>query len=264
MFANRFIVVLVLIGLGMSSSMAKSGSKFKATPNWKETFNNKTDSVNTQKWSYHRDLRFLAEAPFKGWYKKAVYSDGRYLHLRVNPVDLDYGWYVLPMISTLDKRSFLYGKFEIRAKCPVEQGAWPAIWLAVCDLDSMNYGEIDVLEYAHCFEQKYYQANVHCVTQQEGKELRKTHPQKVETRVDDWHVYTLEWYPDKLVFFLDSEEVHRVNKDECSNWPFDQRYYLIFNVSFAVGWGATCGYDPKALPLEMLVDWVKYYPLRVK
>ncbi|TVR71542.1 MAG: glycosyl hydrolase family protein [Spirochaetaceae bacterium] len=33
------------------------------------------------------------------------------------------------MITTLDKASWQYGRFEFRARLPRGQGIWPAIWM---------------------------------------------------------------------------------------------------------------------------------------
>ena len=256
MITYQYLLLLCFVCL---NSYAKCKNKINNHSVWKETFNIKTDSLNTQKWSYHHKSRFLVEAPFDRGYKKFVFTDGDKLHLKADRVD---GQLFLPMVSTLNKYHFLYGKLSIKAKCPIGKGVWPAIWLVPCKIDSMNYGEIDIQEYIHCFEGKSYQANVHFVTRQNGKEIRKMSQKRIDTDADRWHIYTLEWYPETIIFKLDEKEVYRVAKATHELWPYDQEYYLIFDVLFGGGWGASCGTDNNALPAEMLVDWVKYYPLK--
>ena len=229
---------------------------------WHEEFNDTTIILNASKWTYHYNLRFLEGNTSPYSFTDFVYKDGEFLHLRVDSLGKDGLKYRLPMVSTLNKYNFLYGRLDIKAKCPSERGAWPAIWMVQCgEIDSLNYGEIDIFEYIHCFEKKYYLANVHFVTQNNGKEARMTMPREIETSVDDWHVYSLIWLPGSLVCLLDDVEVHRVKKDEVEFWPYNKEYYLVMNVSFGEGWGSKCGYDEKNLPIEMLIDWIRYYPL---
>lgn len=52
-------------------------------------------------------------------------------------------------MTTLNKFSITYGKFEIRAKLPYGQGVWPAFWLLGTNIVSKGWpacGEIDIME----------------------------------------------------------------------------------------------------------------------
>lgn len=82
----------------------------------------------------------------------------------------------------------------------------------------------------------------------------------VEANVNQYHIYTLEWYKDKLKFFLDHKLCYEFNKEIGKPWPFNKPYYLILNVAYGA-WGGTCGIDNSSFPHEMKVDWIKYYKL---
>lgn len=167
-------------------------------------------------------------------------------------------------VSTLGYKSFLYGKLEIRAKVPIGKGIFPAIWMLREDHGTVwPIGEIDLMEYIECFNNKQFATTIHLTFRENGYEsdpIKFTHSIRKETVMDKFHIYGLEWTPDKLIFTLDHKPYYSFTKDEAEYWPFDVPYVLILNVGYG-GWGAKCGMDNTILPREMLIDWIRYYPL---
>lgn len=194
------------------------------------------------------------------------------------------------------KRTFLYGRIEVRAQMPDGWGAWPAIWtLGDClrkpkeDPDYWNWpcsGEIDILEIwgnsptriAAClhtstdgFKQK---ANEHHKVIGGGDR----HCGKGEEPWNGYHTYTLDWYEDKVVMFYDGKRyggatLSRGDWKDGSN-PFRKPHFLLLNLALG-GYGNPV-YDvdtpqmkdgkptgkiiPAAkFPMEMKIDWVRYY-----
>ncbi|MCL4156321.1 UNVERIFIED_CONTAM: hypothetical protein GTU68_065477, partial [Idotea baltica] len=53
-------------------------------------------------------------------------------------------------VRTKHRGDWKYGRIEVRAKLPIGQGIWPAIWMLPTD-DTYggwaNSGEIDIMEY---------------------------------------------------------------------------------------------------------------------
>ncbi len=50
-------------------------------------------------------------------------------------------------VTTSGSFSFRYGRLEVRARIPVAQGAWPAIWTLGQDVPWPDGGEVDVMEF---------------------------------------------------------------------------------------------------------------------
>ena len=163
------------------------------------------------------------------------------------------------LLSSKGKKSFLYGKIDVRAKAPIGKGIFPAIWMMPEDKNIKPYGEIDLMEYIDCWKEKKIQTNVHVVYEY-GKKAYQ-HQKKYELDVNDWHIYTLEWTKNSLTFLVDGKVVQQLHKKDLEAWPFDRPYYIILNVAFG-GWGGSCGVDYNILPKEMLVDYVRYYRLK--
>lgn len=133
--------------------------------------------------------------------------DGKlYLRGIVNPdKEKDTAQYLTGGVSTKGKFAFQYGKIEIRAKLESATGAWPAIWMLA---DKPKYGayprngEIDLMEHLN-YEKQVYQTIHSYYT----LELKKKYPVRYTTvpaNTEKYNTYGLEWYPDKLVFTLNS------------------------------------------------------------
>lgn len=53
----------------------------------------------------------------------------------------------LPHLTTRNKFSWLYGRFEIRARFNPREGMWPAFWTLGVKEEWPKCGEIDIMEY---------------------------------------------------------------------------------------------------------------------
>ncbi len=192
------------------------------------------------------------------------------------------------------KRSFLYGRIEVRAQMPGGQGAWPAIWmLGDClrkDKSNPEYynwpacGEIDIVEIwgnnpcrvAACLHtSKHGKEHIkpndfHTVTGGGDRSFKG----EGEKPYEGFHTYTLDWYEDKLVMFYDgkpycSARLERSDWPEGGN-PFRKPHFLLLNLALG-GFGNKVvdedWTDPKTgkvvpaakFPMEMKIDYVRYY-----
>ena len=80
---------------------------------------------------------------------------------------------------------------------------------------------------------------------------------------EEYNIYSVDIYPDSLVFAVNHRHTYtypRIDTDKEGQFPFYQPYYLLIDMQLGGSWvGAV---DPKELPVEMWVDWVKYYEKR--
>ena len=174
-------------------------------------------------------------------------------------------------INTRDKFDFQYGSAAARVMLPSGPGLWPAFWL-LGNGAWPGSGEIDVLEYVG--EPDWISAAVHGPGYfGEGGLVNKLFfPADYDATA--WHVYTVDWGPDKLLFKVDGSIFYRVTRpmiDFFGPWVFDNDKYLILN--FALGGTypfKTNGiqYPYYGLPestaqliregqVKMMVDWVR-------
>lgn len=167
-------------------------------------------------------------------------------------------------IHTRKKFAFTYGRIEMRAKLPVCLGSWPAIWLMPHD-DEYGYwpssGEMDMMEHVG-----YAPGDVHYTLHSDrwngnNQPNKYAHHAAIE-HPEDWHIYALEWHPDRISWYLDGEVKATVIKGVNAGneeWPFNLDYYLILNFAFGGGWGGREGVDLSALPQTYTIDYVRIY-----
>jgi beta-glucanase (GH16 family) len=78
---------------------------------------------------------------------------------------------------------------------------------------------------------------------------------KLTDAYNDYHLYSLVWTPEQLVFFVDSIETYayRPSTQTADNWPFTKDQYILLNV--AVLSSVAQNFDTA----RMQVDYVRVY-----
>jgi len=160
------------------------------------------------------------------------------------------------------KKSFTYGKVEVRAKLPFSPGTWPAIWSLGSNLSAIGWpacGEIDIME--QLFEDHLsVQSAIHVASRFGNDPARESTPVSDVTK--NFHVYGMEWTPEKIDFMVDNKVyfTYAPEKKDKGNWPFDQDQFLLLNVAVGGNLGGTV--DPKFTQDQMEVDYVRIYQLK--
>ncbi len=83
----------------------------------------------------------------------------------------------------------------------------------------------------------------------------------LESPWETFHVYALEWYPDRLDWYVDDQLFYTFENEGTGAraWPFDANQYLIINLAIGGSWGARMGVDDSLFPHRLLVDHVRVY-----
>ncbi|WP_026507872.1 glycoside hydrolase family 16 protein [Butyrivibrio sp. MC2013] len=163
------------------------------------------------------------------------------------------------------KGDWKYCKVEVSAKLPLGLGTWPAIWMMPTDSvygEWPKSGEIDICEHVGC------DPGVVVSTVHTGKycgDSKKSNCIRKKDVSEEFHLYGLEWLPDKMIFTVDGKEVLtfdplKYNDGLTSDiWPFDQRFYLILNLAYGGSWGGMNGVDDSYFPAEYQIEYVRVY-----
>jgi beta-glucanase (GH16 family) len=175
--------------------------------------------------------------------------------------------YTSSRMITKGKGDWLYGKIEVRAKLPGGLGTWPAIWMLPTDWEYGGWpasGEIDIMEHVG-----YDMGNIHATIHTQSYYF-KINTQKSATKfikdvAEEFHVYSLEWLPDKIMAYIDGELyfTYEPNKYKAvptyKEWPFDKKMHLLLNLAIGGDWGGAKGIDDTIFPKQMVVDYVRVY-----
>lgn len=165
------------------------------------------------------------------------------------------------------KFAFSYGKIEVRAKLPTGVGTWPAIWTLGQNInedgaywDNSGFGttswpacgEMDIIEHWGT-NQNYVSSATHTPSSFGG--TINYGGQSIIDASNSFHNYTLEWYPEKLVFSVDGN-VHFIYEPTELNpqtWPFDLEQYILLNFAFLPN------IDPSFTEDALEIDYVRVY-----
>ncbi len=165
-------------------------------------------------------------------------------------------------ITTAGKRSWTYGRFEIRAKVPRGRGTWPAIWMLgdnIRDIGWPRCGEIDIMEYVGFLPQRFH-FTLHG-PDANGAHIGTAPCNCLLPEAEDFAVYILEWEEDGFRYFVNGHQVAEFLRPDLpfGVWPFDKPHFLILNLAIGGGWGGQQGIDESIFPARFEVDYVRVY-----
>ena len=81
-------------------------------------------------------------------------------------------------------------------------------------------------------------------------------PSNVST---EFHVYSLEWSADEMIFSVDDVVHYRYNPatKNSDTWPYNKDQFIILNVAMGGGFGGTI--NPNFVQSSMEIDYVRVY-----
>ena len=178
--------------------------------------------------------------------------------------------YTSGRISTQNKQTFTYGRFECRAKVPKGQGYLPAFWLMANDENVYGQwprcGEIDCMEVMGQETNKAY-GTIHYGNPH--SESQGTYTIKDGADFSDaFHTFTCDWEPGKITWYVDGVKYH-----EESDWysttvgqgtltypaPFDQPFYIILNLAVGGSWVGNPNDETSFENNPYEIDYVRVY-----
>jgi beta-glucanase (GH16 family) len=243
--------------------MSPTASGWKLT--WSDEFNNK-GLPDSNKWNYNvgghgwgnNELQYYTANDTLN----SIVENGHF-KIIARKQSKENRQYTSARLVTENKADFKYGRIEISAKLPKGRGTWPAIWMLGKNIKEVPWpacGEIDIMEHVgyekdSIFGTIHTEAYNHMKGTQKGKGIFSNNP------YDLFHVYAIEWTPEKIDFIMDGVIYNHVINEHLSEkeWPFDQPFYLIINLAIGGGWGGKMGVDETVFPATLEVDYVRYF-----
>ncbi len=165
------------------------------------------------------------------------------------------------------KFAFVYGRVEVRAKLPSGVGTWPAIWMLGKNItENGSYwfnegfgttpwpdcGEIDIMEHWGA-NPNYISSAIHTPSSFGG--TVNVGGRVLPTAMTDFHVYSMTWSPEEIVFAVDGVVHYTYNPEikDASTWPFNQEQFILLNLAILpeIAGSFTSG--------AMEVDYVRVY-----
>ncbi|MFM7023163.1 MAG: family 16 glycosylhydrolase [Flavobacteriales bacterium] len=151
--------------------------------------------------------------------------------------------------------SVLYGKFEMCIQASKASGLLSTFFLykngseqqgaAWEEIDIEIFGKNDALS---------FQSNI--ITGTNGATKSEQVHTNNSSLADDFHIYTLEWTPDYIAWYLDGEEMRKSTGAQVALCKSAMSYRFNSWISSSVPWVGT--FTDTDLPVHQFVDWISY------
>ncbi len=258
-------LLFIVFGITSCDAQKKATDTGEWKLSWSEEFNY-NGLPDSNKWSYNvgghgwgnNELQYYTD----GDISNASVSNGT-LKITALQQKKEGKDYTSARLVTDKKADFTYGKIEIRAKLPPGRGLWPALWMLgsnVGDVGWPDCGEIDIMEHVgfekdSVFGTIHSKAYNHIINTQKGKKIFIKNP------YDEFHLFTLEWTPERMDFLLDNTLYNHIQNEHktTAEWPFDSPFYLIVNLAVGGNLGGKKGVDTTVFPAVLEVDYIRIY-----
>lgn len=167
------------------------------------------------------------------------------------------------------KFAFTYGRVDVRAKLPLGEGTWPAIWTLGKNINeaggfwqpqfgSVDWpfcGELDIMEHG-LGTTNHVSSAIHTPSSF-GNTVNFR--ERVLTDVaNTFYVYSMNWSPNQVTFLIDDIPFYTYNPTvkDPNTWPFDADQYLLLNVAMG---GISGAIDPNFQEGDMVIDYVRVF-----
>ena len=154
-----------------------------------------------------------------------------------------------------------YGYFEASIKLPKGRGTWPAFWMMPVNFRSWPAdGEIDIMEEVG-YHPNYVSSSLHANAHVHSNGTQVTHEMLCEGAEDGFHTYAMLWTAQNITTYVDgrlqlSYDNRGLGRDD---WPYENPFYVIFNLAWGGNWGGSQGVDERALPATMEVEYIRVF-----
>lgn len=169
--------------------------------------------------------------------------------------------YTSSRLTTMGKKSFKFGRIDIRAKLPKGQGIWPALWMLGDNFPTAGWpacGEIDMMEFLGHDLTKVY-STIHFKSGNNPRNISKSFINSTPLP-DEFHVYSLVWETDKMRMLIDDKLIGEFLASELGGAtnPFNDKFFFLFNVAVGGNWPGSPN-TTTYFPQWMFIDYVRVF-----
>lgn len=170
--------------------------------------------------------------------------------------------YTSSRIITKDKKSFKYGRVDIRAAMPKGQGIWPALWMLGSNFSTVGWpacGEIDIMEMiGGTGKDNTVHGTVHWSNNGSYASYGQSYTLPSGILADKWHVFSIIWNENTITWFIDDIQYNVIDITPGGLSEFREEFFFIFNVAVGGNWpGSPDG--TTVFPQRMAVDYIRVF-----
>jgi beta-glucanase (GH16 family) len=233
---------------------------------WNDEFNGADGSLpDASKWSMETGNWGWGNNELENYTNRSANAQQKGGNLVITALKENYGGsgYTSARIKTQGLFEHAYGRIEAKIKIPYGQGIWPAFWMLGNDISTTGWpgcGEIDIMENIGK-EPAIVHGTIHGPGYSGANALGSPYALTSGRFADDFHVYSVEWEPAAIRFYVDGNLYATRTPAELpagAKWAYDHPFFILLNLAVGGYWPG----NPDAttvFPQQMLVDYVRVY-----
>jgi hypothetical protein len=170
--------------------------------------------------------------------------------------------YTSARLISKGKKSFRYGRIDIRALLPRGQGMWPALWMLGNDINTVGWpacGEIDIMEMiGGNNRENTCHGTIHWDNGQGHASYGTSFTLTSKTFADAYHVFSIIWDEYSIKWYVDDQPYTQVNITEPTMSEFHQEFWFIMNIAVGGNWPGNPD-GTTQFPQQMKVDYIRVF-----
>jgi hypothetical protein len=191
----------------------------------------------------------------------AIVANG-HLEIKAKAEPFNTQMYTSSRIKTQGKKSWKYGRIDIRAALPYSKGIWPALWMLGDNITTVGWpscGEIDIVELVGGagLNDRTIHGTVHW-NQGGHAEYGNSYSLPSGKFADEFHVFSIIWNETSIKWLVDDVQYSQINITPAELSEFHENFFLIFNVAVGGNWPGSPDVST-IFPQSLYVDYVRVF-----
>jgi beta-glucanase (GH16 family) len=259
MSIGRFLLSGLMFAMTIIAIQGICSSSHAATGGWQYSWSDEFPgpAVDTTVWGYEIGYVRNNEAQYYSNRSENSRIENGMLHIQALRDNWSGHQYTSASRTTKGKKTWQYGKFEMRAKIDIRTGSWPAWWMYSTTNGWPKGGEIDMMEF-------YTQTCLFNVMNGNGAWAA---PRFTITSLGGarwatyFHIWTMEWDTTRIDLLLDGKLMNHYPMSNADGTgpngtnPFKYPFPMILNQAI----GGSSGGDPTntPFPVDYWIDFIR-------
>lgn len=245
----------ITIGEGYTTPMDHAGYNLV----WNDEFDG--NSLSTQFWTYETGAGGWGNNELQYYRQENTTVEGGLLTIEARKESHQNSNYTSSRLITKDKKTFTYGRVDIRALLPKGQGIWPALWMLGNNITTVGWpacGEIDIMEMiGGSGREKQVHGTLHWYDNGHVN-TGGTYTKSSGIFADEYHVFTIIWDENAIKWFVNDVQFHVIDITLAHMTEFHAPQFFIFNVAVGGNWPGNPN-DATVFPQQLKVDYIRVF-----
>ncbi|HPG33131.1 MAG: glycoside hydrolase family 16 protein [Lentimicrobium sp.] len=246
----------VTVGEGYVTPMQYDGYQLV----WNDEFEG--NALNSQNWSYETGAGGWGNNELQYYRQENTSVSGGVLTIEARKETYQNSPYTSSRLVTLGKKSFQYGRVDIRALLPEGQGIWPALWMLGNSIQTVGWpkcGETDIMEMiGGSGRENTVYGTLHWDNNNSHAQYGQSYTLPSGNFGDEYHVFSIIWDANKIKWYVNDIKYNEVDITPAHMTEFHEQFFFIFNIAVGGAWPGNPD-GSTVFPQQMNVDYIRVF-----